>query len=161
MFTIKASHTETFDVNANLERVRDFFTDIKTYIDLMPSLESIHTDNNDVMHWKIMVEVPFVGSFREKFSLEETENTDERVEWSPATGEQFNLMRSAAEFLPKGKETTTVQFSQNIELRRKSATELHLLAGFAGESLISTEMTKHVSEMLKSFVEKACERLEN
>jgi hypothetical protein len=46
-------------------------------------------------------------------------------------------------------------------MRRNSSRELHLLAGLAGESIISGEMTKRVAEMIKTFVRKARERLES
>ena len=35
-----------------------------------------------------------------------------------------------------------------------------LLAGFAGESLISNEMQARIAEMLKNFLQIACEKLE-
>ena len=47
-----------------------------------------------------------------------------------------------------------------VELRRKSARELHMLAGLAGESLISSELSKKVQEMIKVFIQRAKERLE-
>lgn len=160
MFTVRADFSESFEVKANLDKVREFFADIKNFIELMPSIESIHTDANGIIHWKIIADVPFVGSFTEKFAVTESENSDERVEWSPIEKEKYNLMRCAAEFLPKGKDKTMVQYSQILELRRNSATDLHLLAGFAGESLISSEMSRRVAEMLNVFLSKARERLE-
>lgn len=161
MFTIRASHIETAEINAGLDRVFDFFTDIKNFIDLMPSIESIHQDNNNISHWKIRADIPFIGSFVEKFAVRPIENTEERIEWLPADGEKFNLMRYGADFMPKTKNKTFVQFSQNIELRRNSATDLHLLAGFAGESMISNEMTRRVAEMLNTFINQASRRLES
>jgi len=159
MFKIRANHSETFEVRAGLDAVKDFFTDIENFIDLMPSLESIRIDAKGIMYWTISTDIPFVGAFTEKFPLEESENSDERIEWIPEEKEKHNLMRYAAEFLPKGNKTL-VQFSQFIELRRKSASDLHLLAGFAGESVISSELTKGVAKMLKIFVRSARERLE-
>ena len=47
-----------------------------------------------------------------------------------------------------------------VELRRKSARELHMLAGLAGESVISSEMSKKVTEMIKVFIQRAKDRLE-
>lgn len=160
MFKVRADFSEPFEVKANLKKVRAFFTDIKNLIDLMPSIESIHVDSKGIIHWKIRVVVPFVGSFTEKFSVFEVENSDERVEWSPAEDERFNLLRYSAEYLPKGKNKTLVQFSQNIELRRDSSADLHLLAGLAGENIISSEMTKGITEMMHVFLDKAAKRLE-
>lgn len=160
MFTVRSDYSETFEINANLAEVREFFADIKNFIDLMPSIESIATDNKDVMHWKIRADVPLIGSFVEKFAVCERENTDERVEWSTIKGEKHNLMRYAADFLPKSDELTVIQFSQNIELRRNSASDLHFLAGVAGESIISQEMSRQIGKMLKVFIQKAQESLE-
>ncbi len=161
MFTVRSDYSETFEVIADLEKVRDFFGDIKNFIELMPSIESIQTDNKDVVHWKIRADVPFIGSFIEKFAVRERENSDDRVEWSSIDGEKYNLMRYTADFMPQGDIKTLVKFSQNIELRRKSATELHLLAGLAGENLISQEMSRQIGQMLKTFIEKAKNRLES
>lgn len=160
MFIIKTNYNETFEVKADIDKVRDFFANIRNFIDLMPGIEDIHTDNKDTKHWKIRADIPFIGSFTEKFVVEETENNDERVEWSPAKGEKYNLMKYAADFMPKGKDKTLVQFSQMVELRRNSAMDLHLLAGLAGESLISSEMNKRITEMLINFIREARKRIE-
>jgi hypothetical protein len=69
-------------------------------------------------------------------------------------------LRYAADFLEKSAEITLVQFSQIVELRRNSARELHLLAGVAGEAIISREMSRRIGEMIKTFVQKAKNRLE-
>ncbi len=161
MFKIRADFSETFEVQASLAKVKDFFNDIRNFIELMPSIESIHTDANGIVHWKICAEVPLVGSFTERFAVAQSENSDDRMEWSSVEPEKNNLMRYAAEFLPKGANKTLVQFSQNIELRRNSASDFHLLAGFAGENIISTEMTKRISEALRTFINNARERLES
>ena len=55
---------------------------------------------------------------------------------------------------------TLVHFSQSVELRRKKAGDLHSLAWLAGESLISNEMTKRITEMIKVFIDRAKEKLE-
>ena len=47
-----------------------------------------------------------------------------------------------------------------VELRRKSARDLHMLAGLAGQTLISNEITKKITEMIKVFIGRAKERLE-
>ncbi len=160
MFTIHAGYSDKVEVKTSLEKVRSFFTDIKNFVELMPSVESIHTDAKGVSHWKIRAEIPFVGAMTQNFAVELGENSEERVEWLPVSGETNNFLRYAAEFYEKGKNLTIVQFSQAVELRRKSARELHLLAGLAGESIISSEMSKKIAEMLKTFVRRAQEKLE-
>lgn len=160
MFTIRANYSDTVEVKTDLDAVRDFFADIKNFVELMPGVESIHIDAKGIAHWTIRAEIPIVGSIMQKFAVVKTEDEEEIIEWSPVAGEAKNLLRFAAEFLEKGKNLTLVQFSQVVELRRSSARELHLLAGLAGESIISHEMSKRVAEMIKIFVQKAKNKLE-
>lgn len=160
MFTIRAIHTETVSFGVASNAFREFFTNLKNFIDLMPNIENIRTDNQGVTHWQVSTDIPFVGKFTEHFPIVRTEDSEERVEWSPFAGEQFNLMKLAADILPNSTTSTLVKISQNIELRRHSPTDFHLLAGFAGESLISKEMTKRVADTMTSFIERARQRLE-
>jgi carbon monoxide dehydrogenase subunit G len=161
MFTIRAAFSDKVEVKTSLQRANEFFTDIKNFVELMPGIESIHTDGKGLTHWKIRAEIPFIGEMRQSFTVELSEKNNERIEWSPASGERENLLRYAVDFVEKGANLTLVQFSQTVEMRRDSARELHLLAGLAGESVISGEMTKRVAEMIKTFVRKARERLES
>lgn len=160
MFTIRAKYTDTVEIRKSLDAVREFFADARNFVELMPDIESIYTDAKGIVHWKIRAEVPFVGIFSQKFAVQLAEDTEDRVEWMPVAGETRNLLRYAADFFEKSAETTLVNFTQMVELRRQSAAELHLFAGVAGESFISGEMTKRVTKMIKSFVLKAKEKLE-
>ena len=160
MFTIKAGYSDNVEVQTSAEKVREFFSDITNFAELMPGTAGIHTDAKGVAHWKIQAEIPLVGQMMQKFAVELSENTDERVEWFPVAVETQNFLRFSAEFLEKAKNVTLVHFSQMVELRRKSARDLHYLAGLAGEGLISNEMTKKVTEMIKVFIQRAKEKLE-
>lgn len=160
MFTIRAKYTDTVEVLTGLETVREFFADIKNFVELMPEVESIYTDAKGITHWKIRADIPFAGVMMQKFAVQLAENSDERIEWSPITGETKNLLRYAADFFEKSANITLVNYTQMIELRRNSAKELHILAGVAGESIISNEMTKRIAKMIKIFVQKAKEKLE-
>ena len=160
MFTIRAKYSDKIEIKTNLEKVRTFFADIKNFVEMMPNVESIHTDAKGIAHWTIRAEIPIVGSMMQKFAVELAENNEERIEWQPVAGETKNLLRYAAEFVEKGKNLTLVQVSQAVELRRNSARELHLFAGLAGESIISSEMGKKVAEMLTLFIRRAQEKLE-
>lgn len=161
MFTIRAAYTDKVEIKSNIEKVREFFSDIKNFIELMPNVESIHTDGKGITQWKIRADIPLFGSFTQKFSVEIAEDTEERIEWLPVRDETKNFLRYAVDYIETGVNKTMIQFSQTVELRRKSATELHLLAPLAGESLISSEMSKRIAEMIKLFVQKARQRLEN
>ncbi len=160
MFTVRAGYSDNVEVATSIERVRAFFADIKNFVDLMPGIASIHTDAKGITHWKIEAEIPVVGSMMQKFAVELAENSDERIEWFPIAVETQNFLRYSADFLEKAKNVTMVHFTQMVELRRKSARDLHILAGLAGESLISSEMSKRITEMIKVFIARAKERLE-
>jgi carbon monoxide dehydrogenase subunit G len=160
MFTVKAGYSDDIELRSNVEKVREFFADLSNFADLMPGIASIHTDAKGVAHWQIVADIPVVGSMRQKFAVELGELTDERIEWFPIRDETQNFLRFSADFLEKAKNVTLVHFSQMVELRRKSARELHMLAGLAGESLISTEMSKKITEMIKVFIQRAKEKLE-
>jgi carbon monoxide dehydrogenase subunit G len=161
MFTVRAGYSDKVEVKTSLERATEFFTDIKNFIELMPGIESIHTDGKGITHWKIRAEIPIIGAMKQSFSVELSEKSDDRIEWSPISGEKQNFLRYAVDLVEKGANLTLIQFSQTVEMRRNSARELHLLAGLAGESIISGEMSKRVAEMIKTFVQKARERLES
>lgn len=160
MFTIKAGYADDIEVRTSVNKVREFFLDVKNFAELMPGVMQIHTDAKGVAHWRIQAEIPFVGQMLQKFAVELAEDSEERIEWSPIRVETENFLRYSADFLEKAKNVTIIHFSQMVELRRKSARDLHYLAGLAGESLISTEMSKRVAEMIRVFIGRAKERLE-
>jgi carbon monoxide dehydrogenase subunit G len=160
MFTVKAGFSDNVELNTSLERAREFFADIRNFVDLMPGITSIHTDAKGVAHWKIEADIPLVGTMMQKFAVELAEDSDERIEWFPVPVENQNFLRYSAEFLEKAKNKTLVHFSQMVELRRKSARDLHMLAGLVGESVISSEMSKKITEMIKVFIQRAKDRLE-
>ena len=160
MFTVKAGYSDNIEVRSSAERVREFFVDLRNFADLMPGILSIHTDSKGVAHWKVEAEIPYVGPMLTKFSTELSENSPDRVEWFPVAVETQNFLRFSAEFFEKAKDVTLVHFSQMVELRRKSGRELHMLAGMAGETLISNEMSKKIAEMIKVFINRAKEKLE-
>ena len=101
MFTIRANYSEKVEVKTSLEKVRDFFADIKNVVELMPSVESIHTDAKGISHWTIRAEIPFAGSMIQKFAVELAENSEERIEWIPIAGETKNPGRDALPALDK------------------------------------------------------------
>ena len=160
MFTVKAAYSDNIEIRSSADKVREFFSDITNFAEMMPGVQQIHTDAKGVAHWKVQTEIPFVGQILQKFVLELAEDSAERVEWSPIRTEAENFLRYSADFLEKAKNVTIVHFSQMVELRRKSARDLHYLAGLAGEALISNEMTKRITEMIKVFIDRAKEKLE-
>ncbi len=159
MFTVKASIQDHFEFAAPLEAVRDFFADIANFAELMPGVKQAHTDAKGVARLTIEADIPVVGTMTQTFAVELTDDSEDHIEWTPARGETQNFLRYTADFLEKPDGSTQVQFSQTAELRREKARDFHFLAGMAGESLISTEMTKRFAERVKVFIERAKDRL--
>jgi hypothetical protein len=160
MFTVKAGYSNDIEIKSSIDKVREFFLDIQNFGELMPGVQQIHTDAKGIAHWKVQTEIPLVGQILQKFALELAENTADRIEWGPIRTEAENFLRYSADFLEKARNVTLVHFSQMVEIRRKSARDLHFLAGLAGETIISNEMSKRVSEMIRTFIERAKEKLE-
>jgi carbon monoxide dehydrogenase subunit G len=160
MFTIRANYNDSFEVNASLEKVRLFFADVRNFVELMPNVQSINLVGEGGARWTIRAEIPIIGAMSETFNVELAENTEERIEWIPKSGETQNFLRYAADFIEKSKEKTLVRFSQMVELRRKAARDFHLLAALAGENRVSQGMQAEVSAMIKKFVHKTKEKLE-
>lgn len=161
MFTIRAATSDNFEVETPIVKVRQFFSDTRNFIELMPNVESILQNADGSIRWTIKAEIPIVGAMRQSFNVELSENTGERIEWIPRAGEQQNFLRYAADFVEKNAAATLVKFSQAVELRRERPRDLHFLAGLAGEAPVSQGMQWEVDGMIKKFVAKAKQKLEN
>jgi carbon monoxide dehydrogenase subunit G len=159
MFIIKSNVTETFEVQTSPDAAQKFYSDSKNYVELMPNLESIHTDAKGTVHWNIAVDVPMVGRWKMAFAVDFLSSAD-TVEWFPSPIEKQNYLMCVTRLVKKSENLVSVTISHNLELRRKQATDLHLLAGLAGEGMISGEMKSEVTKMLKSFIKASKERLE-
>lgn len=160
MFTIRAAYSDKFEIKTSLKNAHAFFADVKNFIEIMPNVESIHTDGKGVTRWTIRDDIPIIGSMRQTFPVELTENSLERIQWTPVPEEKQNFLRYGADFVEKDKNSTLVHISQSVEIRRNSARELHPLAGLAGERAVSAGMQRRVTEMIKTFMRKSKERLE-
>ena len=159
MFRIKASYTEQMELKTTIERAREFFGELRNFVDLMPGIEGIRKEAGGIMRWMVRAEVPVIGAVHAAFAVEKTEDSPERLEWSPARSEMKNYLRYAAVFEERGHKVL-IKIVQHVELRRKHAKDLHRLAILVGEGRISAEMQKRVREMIKTFLERARVKLE-
>lgn len=160
MFQVKAAYDGQLEVKATLLQAREFFSDWRNFVELMPGVEKITAEAGGVMRWLIRADVPIIGAIRQAFTVELSDDQPARIEWSPAQDEKKNLLRYAARFEERGPRGVLVRFEQQVELRRQSARELHFLAGLVGENRLSTEMQKAVTEMMRNFLQRARARLE-
>ena len=161
MFIVKAAFSEQVEWRTSAERAREFLNDLRNFVELMPGVERITAEAGGVARWVIRAEAPVVGSIRQAFAVFRSADSPARIEWSPAAGEQKNFLRYSAAFEQAGEATTRVRIEQRVELRRQSARELHLLAGLAGESRLSAALQKGVTEMMRTFLQRARAKLEN
>ncbi|HEY7784064.1 MAG TPA: hypothetical protein VIB00_05040 [Pyrinomonadaceae bacterium] len=159
MFRIKASYTEQLELKTTIERAREFFGELRNFVDLMPGIESIRKDANGIMRWMVRAEVPVIGPVHASFTVEKTDDRPDRLEWSPARTEMKNYLRYAAAFEERGHKVL-IRIAQHVELRRPHARDLHRFAALVGEGAISAEMQKRVKEMIKVFLERAQQKLE-
>ena len=160
MFRIKAEYNEQVEVKTSIERARQFFGELRNFVELMPGIENIRQEAGGVQRWLIRADVPVLGVMRADFAVEQTDNRLERIEWSPAASEKKNYLRYVAAFEERGAGATLVRIVQRVEMRRQHARELHMLAGLVGEGRISAEMQKRVTEMIKTFLQRARAKLE-
>ena len=159
MFQVKAAYDEQREFTVGLERARAFFTDIGNFVRMMPGVERITTEAGGVARWLIRAEVPVIGAVRHAFAVVLTEDSPARVEWSPASGEQKNLLRYSVTFQERGA-ATLVRIAQRVEIRRQHARELHMLAPLVGAARLSAELQKGVAEMMHTFLQRARAELE-
>ena len=160
MFRIQAEFKGEVEVKTTMERARAFFGEVRNIAEMMPGVESIRPEAGGVVRWTVRADVPVLGAMRAAFAVEMTDDSPARIEWSPAAREDKNYLRYTAAFEPRGARQTLVRIAQRVEMRRKSARELHLLAGLVGEGRISHEMQKRVAEMMKTFLQRARAKLE-
>jgi carbon monoxide dehydrogenase subunit G len=160
MFKARAEFREDLEVGASADVVREFFGDLGNFVRLMPGVESIGEEAGGVVCWTVCVDVGLAGKMRGHFRIVRTDNSPQRIEWGPAVYEKKNLLRYAASFEELAPSRTMVRVAQRVELRRQSATELHLMAGLIGERRISAGMQERVASMMKTFLKRARAHLE-
>jgi hypothetical protein len=159
MFRIKASYADQLELQTTIEKAREFFGELRNFADLMPGIEGIRNEAGGIMRWIVRAEVPVIGAVHASFTVEKTEDSPERLEWSPARSEMKNYLRYAAAFEERGHKVL-IRIVQQVELRRKHAKDLHRFAVLVGEGRISAEMQERVREMIKTFLERARVKLE-
>ena len=161
MFRVRAEFREDFEIAARVERVRAFFADVQNFARLMPGVESISESTSDTARWIVNVDVALVGRMRGEFDLMRKDDSPLRIEWTPAEGENLNLLRYAIGFEESASQKTLVRFALRVEIRRERARDLHLMAGLVGERRVSEGVQEDVDLMMKTFLKRASMELES
>jgi hypothetical protein len=157
MFRVKSSFKTELDIKAPSSAVHAFFSDFTNFSEMLGGVESIHREPGGV-RWTISTDTP-VGRVRMSLPVRETSPNPNLIEWSPAANEKENLMRYSLK-LEEHKGTTHLSVSQQVELRRKRAWDLHPGVGLMGEARLSSALQRRINEAIQDFLLRVKERLE-
>jgi carbon monoxide dehydrogenase subunit G len=157
MFRVKSSFKKELEINAPLEKVRDFFADLQNLADMLWGVESIHREPG-LARWTIATDTP-VGRIRFSFPVRETSPNPNVIEWSPALNETKNLLRYSLKFA-NSKRTTQVDISQQVELRRKRAWDLHPGVALMSEARLNSALQRRINAAIEDFLVRVKEKLE-
>ena len=157
MFRIKSSFKKELEIKAPLEKVRDFFADLKNLSAMLWGIEGIHREPG-LARWTIATDTP-VGRIRFSFPVRETSPNPDMIEWSPALNETQNLLRYSLKFA-NSKGSTRVDISQQVELRRKRAWDLHPGVALMSEARLNSALQRRINPAIEDFLVRVKEKLE-
>lgn len=158
MFRVKSSYKTQLEIRASPGEVRDFFRNLTNFTELLGGVESIRREPGGVMRWTIATDTP-VGLVRMSLPVRQTSPHANVIEWSPAMNETQNLMRYSLKFEER-KGVTLLSVSQQVELRRKRAWDLHPGVGLMSEARLSSALQRRINEAIEGFLERVKEKLE-
>ena len=158
MFRVKSSFKTEIDIRAPLATVQAFFSDFTNFAAMLAGIESVRREPGGVVRWTISTDTP-VGSVRMSLPVRDTSAHANVVEWSPAANETQNLMRYSLKFEQR-KGATRVSVSQQVELRRKRAWDLHPGVGLMGETRLSNALQRRINEAIADFLSRVKTKLE-
>jgi uncharacterized membrane protein len=159
MFRVKSSFKTQIQINAPLTNVREFFRNLPNFPDMLSGVESIRRESGGITRWTIATDTP-VGRVRLSLPVRETSPNANTIEWSPAPNENQNLLRYTLKFEEENG-ATLVRVSQQVELRRNRAWDLHPGVSLMGEARLSSALERRINEAIQGFLERAKEKLED
>jgi hypothetical protein len=157
MFRIKSSIKTELKLKAPLARVREFFSELTNLSEMLWGVESIHREPG-LARWTIATDTP-VGRVRFSFPVRETSPHANVIEWSPALDETQNLLRYSLKFEEQDG-ITQVDISQQVELRRRRAWDLHPGVALMGEARLNSALQRRINAALEDFLVRVKEKLE-
>jgi len=157
MFRIKSSFKTQLEIKAPLQTVRDFFADLHNLSDMLWGVEGIHREPG-LARWTIATDTP-VGRIRFSFPVRETSPNPNTIEWVPAINETQNLLRYSLKF-SNSNELTHVDISQQVELRRKRAWDLHPGVALMSEARLNSALQRRINAAIEDFLARVKEKLE-
>jgi carbon monoxide dehydrogenase subunit G len=158
MFRVKSSFKTQLEIEAPVSKVRDFFRNLSNFTDLLAGVDNIRRESGGIARWTIATDTP-VGRVRLSLPVRETSPHADVIEWSPAINENQNLLRYQLKFEEQNG-TTVVRVSQQVELRRNRAWDLHPGVGLMGEARLSAALERRINEAIDTFLLRVKEKLE-
>jgi uncharacterized membrane protein len=159
MFRVKSSFKTQLEIEAPVSTVRDFFRNLSNFTDLLGGVDNIRRESGGVARWTIATDTP-VGRVRLSLPVRETSPHADVIEWSPAINENQNLLRYQLK-LEEQRGATLVRVSQQVELRRNRAWDLHPGVGLMGEARLSAALERRINEAIETFLSRVKEKLES
>src|SRR5260370_17492951 len=158
MFRVKSWLKGKVEIRNGLIKGRQFFSNLTNFTELLGGGEAIRREPGGVARWTIATDTP-VGHVRFSFPVRETSPHANTIEWSPAPNEAQNLLRYSLKF-QENDGLTSIVISQQVELRRKRAWELHPGVGLMGEARLSNALQRRINEAIENFLVLVKEKLE-
>jgi carbon monoxide dehydrogenase subunit G len=159
MFRVKSSCKTQLEIEAPVSKVRDFFRNLSNFTDLLGGVDNIRRESGGIARWTIATDTP-VGRVRLSLPVRETSPHADVIEWSPAINENQNLLRYQLKFEERNG-ATLVRVSQQVELRRNRAWDLHPGVGLMGEARLSAALERRINEAIETFLSRVKEKLES
>ncbi len=159
MFRVKSSFKTQLEIAAPVIKVRDFFRNLSNFTDLLGGVDNIRRESGGIARWTIATDTP-VGRVRLSLPVRETSPHADVIEWSPAINESQNLLRYQLKFEEQNG-ATLVRVSQQVELRRNRAWDLHPGVGLMGEARLSAALERRINEAIDTFLARVKEKLES
>ena len=159
MFRVKSSFKTQLEIGAPVSKVRDFFRNLSNFTDLLGGVDNIRRESGGIARWTIATDTP-VGRVRLSLPVRETSPHADVIEWSPAINENQNLLRYQLKFEEQNG-GTLVRVSQQVELRRNRAWDLHPGVGLMGEARLSAALERRINEAIETFLSRVKEKLES
>ena len=159
MFRVKSSCKTQLEIEAPVSKVRDFFRNLSNFTDLLGGVDNIRRESGGIARWTIATDTP-VGRVRLSLPVRETSPHADVIEWSPAINENQNLLRYQLKFEEQNG-ATLVRVSQQVELRRNRAWDLHPGVGLMGEARLSAALQRRINEAIETFLSRVKEKLES
>jgi len=158
MFRVKSSFKTQFEIQAPADKVRDFFRNLANFTEMLGGVDSIRRESGGIARWMIATDTP-VGKVRLSLPVRETSPRADVIEWAPALNENQNLLRYSLKFEEQNG-ATVVRVSQQVELRRNRAWDLHPGVGLMGEARLSAALERRINEAIENFLGRVKEKLE-